>query len=182
MVEMLDPLDYAYDVVQGVSIGSVNAAMMAINERGDERRTIKWMENMWQDCSGSDSWDNWPHLGILEGFWRPSLLDTSPFAERLHAQFRNETLKRPLIVSAVDLNTGKVVIFDEEVLKTGYDIAEAVLSSASIPGVFPPNKFMNGSFGDGGVFANLELTNGILKCKELGYDEKDIIVDIIMCT
>jgi predicted acylesterase/phospholipase RssA len=29
MVEYLDPIDYAYDVFQGVSIGGINAAAMA---------------------------------------------------------------------------------------------------------------------------------------------------------
>lgn len=47
MSEKLDPRDITYDVVQGVSIGSVNAAMLAITEKGDERRTIKWLENLW---------------------------------------------------------------------------------------------------------------------------------------
>jgi hypothetical protein len=34
---------------------------------------------------------------------------------------------------------------------------------------------------DGGMFSNLELDEGILKCREQGFDDKDIIVDIILC-
>jgi NTE family protein len=83
MAELLDPIDYAYDVVQGVSIGSVNAAMYAVNEWGDEKRTIKWMENVWADCEASDSWQFWP-LNIVEALWRPGLFDNTPFRDRIH--------------------------------------------------------------------------------------------------
>ena len=36
MIEMLPPIDVAYDILQGVSIGAVNAAIIAMYERGDE--------------------------------------------------------------------------------------------------------------------------------------------------
>ena len=34
---------------------------------------------------------------------------------------------------------------------------------------------------DGGTFTNLDLSEAIIKCRERGFDDEDIIVDVIMC-
>jgi hypothetical protein len=40
-----------------------------------------------------------------------------------------------------------------------------------------PNRF----FVDGGVFSCVELDESILKCREKGFKDENIIVDIILC-
>lgn len=35
---------------------------------------------------------------------------------------------------------------------------------------------------DGGLFANLDLSEAILKCREIVDNDEDIIVDIVLCT
>jgi len=57
------------------------------------------------------------------------------------------------------------------------------MSSTAIPGVFPP-VFLDGMWlADGGTFQNLALGDPITRCKEEeGVEDKDIIVDVIMCT
>ena len=56
-----------------------------------------------------------------------------------------------------------------------------MLSSASIPGAFSPTYLDGMVLVDGSLFTSLDLWDAILKCSELVEDEKDIIVDIIMC-
>ena len=34
---------------------------------------------------------------------------------------------------------------------------------------------------DGGTFTNLDLSEGIIKCREQGFPDEKIIVDVIMC-
>lgn len=43
MAHMLDPIDIAYDVIEGVSIGSINAAAIATFEKGDEKSAIDFL-------------------------------------------------------------------------------------------------------------------------------------------
>lgn len=50
--------------------------------------------------------------------------------------YGGQDVKRGLAIQAVDINTGNVVIFDEKTPKE--DFVSAVMSSASIPLVFPP--------------------------------------------
>lgn len=34
---------------------------------------------------------------------------------------------------------------------------------------------------DGGALSNLDLSEAIVKCNDLGYKDEDIIVDMLMC-
>jgi predicted acylesterase/phospholipase RssA len=53
--------------------------------------------------------------------------------------FDNLSVKRELLISAVDMNVGKSVVFDNGWLTSGSRIAEAILASTAIPGIFNPN-------------------------------------------
>ena len=44
IIEGLDPKEYAYDVVSGVSVGAVNAVMLAIYPKGKEADAVSELE------------------------------------------------------------------------------------------------------------------------------------------
>ena len=52
--------DYAYDVVTGVSAGSINAIAMAGWAVGDEKNMADWLTTLWKDLKTSDVWVDWP--------------------------------------------------------------------------------------------------------------------------
>lgn len=79
----------------------------------------------------------------------------------------------------MDVNTGNIIIFDETVPD---DIRyKAVKSTASIPGFFSPVEIGELRLVDGGTFENLGLAEAIVKCRDLGATDHNIIVDIILC-
>lgn len=45
--EKMDPIEYAYDVISGVSIGAVNAAYISTYNRGYEKMAVDWLNEMW---------------------------------------------------------------------------------------------------------------------------------------
>lgn len=93
--------------------------------------------------------------------------------------FGTRQYERPIVTQAVDLNTGEVVIFDET---TPIEQMPAmVLSTGSLPVAFEPIILAKQTLVDGGVFTNLDMSEAILKCKDMGYEEKDIIIDVILC-
>ena len=54
-------------------------------------------------------------------------------------------------------------------------------ASASIPLVFPPVKFQGKLLMDGGTIWNTNIEQAVNLCTEaLGFEEKDIIVDIMI--
>ena len=79
--------------------------------------------------------------------------------------------------------TGQVVIFDEEVMEGiegGARKADMVISSASIPAVFPPVHLDDMWLVDGGVFQALDIGYPVERCREEGVLDSEIIVDIIL--
>ena len=54
-----DPDKYEYDVVAGISIGSVNAAGLAIWEIGDEVKGTEWLSDTWKGLTTDDVYEHW---------------------------------------------------------------------------------------------------------------------------
>ena len=49
-----DPIDYEYDVVAGVSIGSINASGLAMFDIGDETRAVDYIYSTWESIRSKD--------------------------------------------------------------------------------------------------------------------------------
>ena len=43
----MEPEEYTYDVIAGVSVGALNAAILSFFEKGDEKRAIEELANLW---------------------------------------------------------------------------------------------------------------------------------------
>lgn len=116
---------------------------------------------------------------VFAPFWKNSFLDNSKMQEIFDNEYADKPFKRKFTFQSVDLVTGKVVMFDETIPMEIRN--KAVRSSCSIPSVFPPVNIDDYWLVDGGLFQNLALGDPIERCREDGFDDKDIVVDIIMC-
>lgn len=84
-----------------------------------------------------------------------------------------------MAVSCVDVENGNYVVFNETVSNP----TKAVVSSASIPFVFPHQTWPDNVICmDGGTVWNTNLATAIQRCEELVDDHSQIIVDVIICT
>ena len=140
-----DPKDYEWEVHTGISAGSINTAGMVGWTPEQTVEATQYLSDMWASVDNSDVYRDWKGHG-LEGFVDSCLseiscLDTTPALEWLRGQLVNfEKVNRRFSVSAVDVNTGDVITFNQT--NTEYaDIPQAVLSSSSVPGAFPPQHF-----------------------------------------
>jgi len=84
-----------------------------------------------------------------------------------------------MVVSTVDTQTGSYQQFTEAVPIA--DLPTAVISSASIPGVFAPRAFRGNNFMDGGTVWNTNLVSAVERCMEIVDSKAKIIVDIAIC-
>lgn len=75
-------------------------------------------------------------MPYLSGLWKDALLDSTPMKDMITQYLEGKPFKRKITYQAVDLNTGRVVTFDERIPED-MKIA-SVLSSGSIPGFFSP--------------------------------------------
>lgn len=56
ITDFLIPLEYAYDVIVGVSCGGINAGLLATYERGFEKIAIDYLWNAWANLPITDFW------------------------------------------------------------------------------------------------------------------------------
>ena len=77
MLNWVDPKEMEYDVVEGVSAGSVNSALISIFNKGDEKAAFENLKNVWLRNPVNTLWKNWPVFSMLASFWKPSLYDNT---------------------------------------------------------------------------------------------------------
>jgi predicted acylesterase/phospholipase RssA len=181
-VENLPPEEVMYDVVTGVSVGSINAAALSLHDIGKEKEAVEWMYSLWFNITKDNVYTDWEG-GVAEGlFFKEGIFNNQPLRDFLNATFhRLETKKifRRLDVSTVELSQGIVVHFNETF---DYDtFFETVVASGSMPFAFPHAYIQNYTLVDGGSIWNVDISDAIKRCKEIVDDDKDIIMDIILC-
>jgi predicted acylesterase/phospholipase RssA len=100
-----------------------------------------WIVNLWETTETKDIWVEWPE-GLLWGFVNESgIFDDTPLFNLLTTIIAESPagIQRNMIVSTVDTNTGAYLQFDETTPRD--EVATAIISSASIPAVFPDRKY-----------------------------------------
>jgi predicted patatin/cPLA2 family phospholipase len=172
---------YNWDVITGISVGALNAFGLSFFKQGDEVNAVNFILNIWKNIKGSsDIYDNWI-LGPLYGLmFETGLYNTSPL-ERLLAEFQlGRSVQRNIIIGATNIENGNLERFSTDDLQTD-EYVQSVLTSSAFPIIFPNIQFRNATYMDGGVKVSLDITAGIHKCFDLGYEETNIIVDVVLC-
>ena len=62
-----DKSKYAYDVVTGVSAGSINSVAVSLFVPGDEVNMVYFMSDTWANLKEDSVFINWKPLGIITG-------------------------------------------------------------------------------------------------------------------
>jgi predicted acylesterase/phospholipase RssA len=169
-----------WDVVTGISVGSMNGAGLSIFAPGDEKNASDFLVETWRNIKGSgDIYKNWL-AGPLEGlFFKSGLYDTSPLRKMIQETVKNETLKRKFVCGATNFDTGSYDTWDETVLYRN-DYEGAIVSSSSVPVLFPVTSFNNSFYMDGGVKMGVDIASGINKCTDMGFQDQNITVDVVL--
>nr|WP_255344194.1 patatin-like phospholipase family protein [Burkholderia gladioli] len=140
------------DFIIGSSIGALNGAFFCAGMRPEK------VAELW--CGFRRREALRINLRGLLAPWRYSaFFDLDPLRRRLREVLpvtRFEDLPVPLIVVTTDLQEGKPAYWSG----TG-DIVEPVISSMSLPGVFPPVEMEGRQFVDGGIANNVPLDKAV---------------------
>jgi predicted patatin/cPLA2 family phospholipase len=119
---------------------------------------------------------------MLEAFFnQPSLFDNSPLKETLDGFMKGKSIHRKLSIGVTDATNADVLIFDLDQLPIE-NATQLILDSTSMPAVFPYQTSNELILMDGGVMVNIDVHSAVRRCQELGFAEKDIIVDAILPT
>ena len=181
------PSDFFWDVVTGVSAGSVNTIGQVGFEPSDTVAATEYLSNTWASMLNKQVYREWgDHHGIL-GLVPSCLENVSCFDDKYMLEFLQDELqqfkevKRRFTVNAVDVNTGEYVSFNQTNLEFE-EIPQAAVSSSSIPGVFPPQHFKGHLLMDGGTVWDIDAFSAVEQCLDIVDDVTDVIVDVLMCS
>ena len=181
MLNFGTPADFEWDVVTGVSAGSINTIFTAPYALGDELNMVQGLSDAWKNLHTSDVWVDWTLGKVWGATAKSGAVDNSPllaFLKNVLAPYTE--YKRRVTVASVNVNTGVYTEFTQKTLAFA-DLPDASVSSASIPFVFPPHTWSYGTFMDGGTVYNVDLEGAIAQCKDLVDDESKIIIDVLFC-
>jgi predicted acylesterase/phospholipase RssA len=180
LVYNLPPEERSWDVVSGISVGSIATLCLALFEKGDEIAAADFIQQKWLNIQMSNIIKNWP-LSIAQGlFGESGLFDTSPEMEFITSYASDKPIKRHITIGMTDAQHGGEYIVSDKNFSRGIDFVKYVVGSSAIPAIFPDLKIGDDVFIDGLAVDNLDIISPINRCKELGFEEKDIVIDIIL--
>ncbi len=169
-------------IICGSSMGAVVGGLYA--ETNDAAETWRRLTVFAEDPEFLETWtpfidkhsgDGEPETGFIQGLYdvvarkymalktmtRPALTDAHRLRRPLEQMYRArdfEALQLPFAAVAVDLISGRKVVYREG------DLLDGIYASAAIPGVFPPVQEDDRFIVDGGVLFRVPLRT----CRELG--------------
>ncbi len=161
----------SYDAFCGVSVGAINCAALAMFSDGEEKLSISTLADMWSTLDTPKIYKRWFPFGRWHALWNRSFYDSSPMHQLLRKTLDLQKIRtsgKKVSVGTVSLSSGKYTIFDH----TSEYFIEAVIASASFPGMLTPVKFLGQLWTDGGV----KEISPIKKAVELGADVIDVII------
>lgn len=140
---------------------------------------MEWLTNLWTSLTESTVIEEYPE-GIAKAiFEEPSVFSTEHLFKFLRAEYdRVAPVKdRNILFNCADANSGTYI----QLTETVEDPVKAAIASGSIPIAFPPQVYpeKNLVLSDGGANYNLNFASVIQKCREKGYEDKDIVIDIV---
>ena len=139
-----------YDRYTGISAGGLNSGFLSHFVNIDEG--IKEAEDMYSTIRNKDIYEILPDTGV-------SLLNTKPLHKTLTSIITN--LKSdPIIdtlIGTVNLNTGNLDTYKYNDNHSIEDKVLLLMSTSAIPIAFPPVKYKNYMYADGGTLSNALL-------------------------
>jgi NTE family protein len=168
---ILGELNVVYDVFCGVSVGAINCAYLSMFHTGLEKESSDLLAHLWSQLDTSKIYKRWEPFGRWHALWKKSFYDSSPLYNLLKNGIDLEKIRnsgKKVNVGTVSLSSGKYTIFDQ----SSDHFVEAVIASASFPGMLTPVEFLGQLWSDGGV----KEISPIKKAMEMGADEIDVII------
>ena len=162
-----------WDLITGVSVGSINACYLSTVEKEDEFFSLEEFKKFWINAQNDDVYK----LSLfMNGY---SMYDSHPLQGFLKILFKDRKVLRPVMISATSLSESNSKIFNENDIKK-YGFVDLIMSSTAIPIFFPPYPFLEDVFVDGGLTSNVLFYEAVNYCLK-HFPKEKIHIDIIIC-
>ena len=150
--------DICPQILVGTSVGAINAAILAVNPTVEGARHL---EEIWHEASEKV----FVRRDYISAVWRvvtrrSSLYDSNKLRELLKSFFPpdiqqfSDIKASELYITAVDLNSGELVVFGRD---RSQSILDAIMASAALPILFSPWQYEGRHYVDGSVVSDLPM-------------------------
>ena len=179
VLNKLHDIGRTWNIITGISAGALNGMMLGMFKPLNQQQGITLLEEVWLNITTAD---------VYKWNWNPiydqSLMDNSPLNRTVNniARLYGGLAQRDIIVGAVNFNTGLLRLFNRTEFSSAERSSTIVMASASIPGVFPPTFLDGNYYVDGGTFSNELIRPAIQYCRNKGYADVEIEIDLIICS
>jgi predicted acylesterase/phospholipase RssA len=134
-----------------------------------------YLQNVWLSITKTSQIYKYRFPLIYALFRAPSLIDNTP-AYNLIQQYTGNPIKRNITVAATDISTGELINFNQTIGRE--NMTTACWASGAYPAAFPPIKIDERYFIDGCATSNLDGFVVVDWCRDMGFKDKDIVVDL----
>lgn len=134
-LKYLEEIGYTPDILSGTSAGSIVAALYAFGLKPEE--ILNFFQSIY--------FFHWKHFTLT----KPGFIDSDSFKRyfvEIFGQAKLSELKIKTLITATNMITGELKVFDEE-----NRISDAILASSSFPGVMSPYSIDGELYSDGGI-------------------------------
>ena len=162
-----------YDILCGISVGSINSAYLAQFPYGDPKGAWEKLNGVWARVTPSNIKKSWCPFGILSSVWKTSVYNSAPLQKWILSELDAKAIQgsgKKLRVVAVSWNTAKSYVADE----TNPEIAKWVVASSAFPVMLNHIEIGGEQWSDGGLRSVTPLGEAI----RLGAED----IDVIMCS
>jgi len=177
LMHLLGDLRIPYDIITGISVGSLNGSFVGMYKKGQEVQASHDLKGLWDTVNDRRIFkQRYPILGetlsmMISAVSSKSLYDSTPLQKLIKKRLNPLALRasgKTMRFGAVSMNTGEYREWGEH----DKDIVEAVMASSAFPGFFKPVQIEDDYWTDGGIREVVPLRSAI----ELGATELDVIV------
>lgn len=193
LVNRLPVGEREWAVATGISAGSIIASGMALFDMGDEEAMGQFLVdsvlNFTNVPAPASVYKLW-HYSFQE-LTKSGLFDTQPEYDTLFSMFTSSgrTLgNRAFTIGATDDITGTLTLFDETSVRNADGTlntakwATGVRASSAVPGAFETVDVDGVTHSDGGCVMGMNIFSAVSRCKQAGFKESDIVMDVITCS
>ena len=180
IAQTLSADEVAYQAISGVAGGAVNSVLLAAYPAGQESDAADRMKTFWDNSTNTKMYKNWLG-GLAEGLLlKGGLWNDAPTLDFLKSELKDVSpTNRWIDIGLTDVLKGTYVDFEEEDL-SGDNLYNVLFAQFASAGIFPPVEYNNTDYFDGSTIWDLDIFSVVNKCQDLGYDDSNIVVDVIM--
>ncbi|OMJ86973.1 hypothetical protein SteCoe_11367 [Stentor coeruleus] len=178
LVNYLPSGEATWDVVIGTGVGAINGLFLSQYPQGDESSAAEELKSFWTSFQVSQFYKDWIGGFVTGLFVESGLFNTSPIKKTIE-DLNVKPSQRFFGVGATDLMTSSYIFFNTSLLSQK-TMNMGIQGSTADYFFFPYVNYDTFRLSTGSIKYSVDVWHGFNACFQMGYDESEIILDVVM--